>query len=238
MFAVPWSLARDVLHAVTARWESVDDASRRGGGELRVDYLVRSCLARRLKRPKCPERLEATAKALEATALALLADTRHWRGDRLANVQRLALPHRRVIPDIIVVLPLVGIWNCWHNHGGFPHPLDLVLSNVIQYPPNIELVNHLKLSEVNERMKERVGVGDQLLAYLLLLLAYRLDARVSLATCLTLFISSFLSLSVNYFGVHVYDASLSNEEREQKMRQAAVRATFVQDLLLSTLFGD
>lgn len=35
-----------------------------------------------------------------------------------------------------------------------------------------------------------------------------------------------------------FDASLSYEEREQKMRQAAVRATFVQDLLLSTLFGD
>ncbi|XP_058100564.1 protein DEHYDRATION-INDUCED 19-like [Magnolia sinica] len=35
-----------------------------------------------------------------------------------------------------------------------------------------------------------------------------------------------------------FDASLSHEEREQKMRQATVRATFMQDLLLSTLFCD
>ncbi|KAJ6793474.1 protein DEHYDRATION-INDUCED 19-like [Iris pallida] len=34
------------------------------------------------------------------------------------------------------------------------------------------------------------------------------------------------------------DLSLSHEEREQKRRQATVRATFVQDLLLNTLFGD
>ncbi|XP_077228874.1 protein DEHYDRATION-INDUCED 19-like [Tasmannia lanceolata] len=34
------------------------------------------------------------------------------------------------------------------------------------------------------------------------------------------------------------DSSLSYEEREQKMKQATVRATFVQDLLLSTLFSD
>lgn len=34
------------------------------------------------------------------------------------------------------------------------------------------------------------------------------------------------------------DLSLSQEEREKKQRQAAVRAKFVQDLLLSTLFGD
>ncbi|WVZ99587.1 hypothetical protein U9M48_044857 [Paspalum notatum var. saurae] len=34
------------------------------------------------------------------------------------------------------------------------------------------------------------------------------------------------------------DASLTREEREQKRKQASVRATFVQDLLLSTLFGD
>lgn len=34
-----------------------------------------------------------------------------------------------------------------------------------------------------------------------------------------------------------FDPSLSYEEREKKMRQAAIRATFVQDLLLSTLFG-
>ena len=34
------------------------------------------------------------------------------------------------------------------------------------------------------------------------------------------------------------DASLTSEEREQKRKQASVRATFVQDLLLSTLFGD
>ncbi|XP_077212484.1 protein DEHYDRATION-INDUCED 19-like isoform X2 [Tasmannia lanceolata] len=33
-------------------------------------------------------------------------------------------------------------------------------------------------------------------------------------------------------------SSLSYEEREQKMKQATVRATFVQDLLLSTLFSD
>lgn len=35
-----------------------------------------------------------------------------------------------------------------------------------------------------------------------------------------------------------FDPSLSSEEREQKMRQAAVRAGFVQDLVLSTLFTD
>jgi hypothetical protein len=34
------------------------------------------------------------------------------------------------------------------------------------------------------------------------------------------------------------DSSLATEEREQKRKQASVRATFVQDLLLSTLFGD
>ncbi|KAK3138014.1 hypothetical protein QOZ80_5AG0363320 [Eleusine coracana subsp. coracana] len=34
------------------------------------------------------------------------------------------------------------------------------------------------------------------------------------------------------------DSSLSSEEREQKRKQASVRATFVQDLMLSTLFGD
>eukprot|EP00262_Sarcandra_glabra_P017485 TRINITY_DN5_c0_g1_i1.p1 TRINITY_DN5_c0_g1~~TRINITY_DN5_c0_g1_i1.p1 ORF type:complete len:232 (-),score=28.77 TRINITY_DN5_c0_g1_i1:435-1130(-) len=35
-----------------------------------------------------------------------------------------------------------------------------------------------------------------------------------------------------------FDSTLSDEEREQKMRLAAVRATFMQDMLLSTLFGD
>ncbi|XP_010272353.1 PREDICTED: protein DEHYDRATION-INDUCED 19-like [Nelumbo nucifera] len=35
-----------------------------------------------------------------------------------------------------------------------------------------------------------------------------------------------------------FDSSLSHEEREQKIRQATVRAGFVQDLLLSTLLGD
>ncbi|OEL13223.1 Protein DEHYDRATION-INDUCED 19 [Dichanthelium oligosanthes] len=35
-----------------------------------------------------------------------------------------------------------------------------------------------------------------------------------------------------------FDSSLTSEEREQKRKQASVRATFVQDLLLSTLFGD
>ncbi|OVA00337.1 Drought induced 19 protein-like [Macleaya cordata] len=35
-----------------------------------------------------------------------------------------------------------------------------------------------------------------------------------------------------------FDSSLSHEEREQKIRQATARAGFVQDLLLSTLFGD
>ncbi|KAK9089143.1 hypothetical protein Scep_028225 [Stephania cephalantha] len=34
------------------------------------------------------------------------------------------------------------------------------------------------------------------------------------------------------------DSSMSLEEREQKMRQATVRAGFVQDLLVSTLFSD
>ncbi|PIA36525.1 hypothetical protein AQUCO_03300006v1 [Aquilegia coerulea] len=35
-----------------------------------------------------------------------------------------------------------------------------------------------------------------------------------------------------------FDPSLSYEEREQKMKQATVRAGFVQDLVLSTLFSD
>ncbi|XP_010260315.1 PREDICTED: protein DEHYDRATION-INDUCED 19-like [Nelumbo nucifera] len=35
-----------------------------------------------------------------------------------------------------------------------------------------------------------------------------------------------------------FDSSLSHEEREQKIRQATGRAGFVQDLLISTLFGD
>ncbi|XP_043702455.1 protein DEHYDRATION-INDUCED 19-like [Telopea speciosissima] len=35
-----------------------------------------------------------------------------------------------------------------------------------------------------------------------------------------------------------FDSSLSYEEREQKIKQATIRAGFVQDLLLSTLFGD
>ncbi|KAF9611573.1 hypothetical protein IFM89_033577 [Coptis chinensis] len=35
-----------------------------------------------------------------------------------------------------------------------------------------------------------------------------------------------------------FDPSLSYEEREQKMRQATVRAGFVQDLIVSTLFSD
>jgi hypothetical protein len=34
------------------------------------------------------------------------------------------------------------------------------------------------------------------------------------------------------------DSSLTTEEREQKQKQASVRAAFVQDLLLSTLLGD
>ncbi|KAF8716211.1 hypothetical protein HU200_026491 [Digitaria exilis] len=34
------------------------------------------------------------------------------------------------------------------------------------------------------------------------------------------------------------DSSLTREEREQKRKQASVRATFVQDLMLSTLFGE
>ncbi|KAM0864545.1 hypothetical protein ACQ4PT_043855 [Festuca glaucescens] len=34
------------------------------------------------------------------------------------------------------------------------------------------------------------------------------------------------------------DSSLTSEEREQKRKQATTRATFVQDLLVSTLFGD
>ncbi|KAK1666355.1 hypothetical protein QYE76_054514 [Lolium multiflorum] len=34
------------------------------------------------------------------------------------------------------------------------------------------------------------------------------------------------------------DSSLTSEEREQKRKQATSRATFVQDLLFSTLFGD
>ncbi|CAM0882060.1 unnamed protein product [Alopecurus aequalis] len=34
------------------------------------------------------------------------------------------------------------------------------------------------------------------------------------------------------------DSSLTSEEREQKREQATSRATFVQDLVLSTLFGD
>ncbi|XXG61438.1 hypothetical protein AAC387_Pa05g0055 [Persea americana] len=35
-----------------------------------------------------------------------------------------------------------------------------------------------------------------------------------------------------------FDSSLSYEEREQKMKQATVRAAFMQDMLLSTLFSD
>ncbi|XP_054791833.1 protein DEHYDRATION-INDUCED 19 homolog 4-like isoform X1 [Prosopis cineraria] len=35
-----------------------------------------------------------------------------------------------------------------------------------------------------------------------------------------------------------FDGSLSNEERERRMRQAAGRSGFVQDLFLSTLLGD
>ncbi|KAK9068813.1 hypothetical protein SSX86_012929 [Deinandra increscens subsp. villosa] len=35
-----------------------------------------------------------------------------------------------------------------------------------------------------------------------------------------------------------FDPSLSSEEREKRMRQAAGRAVFLQDLLVSTLFGD
>ncbi|KAG9447809.1 hypothetical protein H6P81_013937 [Aristolochia fimbriata] len=35
-----------------------------------------------------------------------------------------------------------------------------------------------------------------------------------------------------------FDATLSHEEREQKLKQATVRAAFVQDLLLSTMFGN
>jgi hypothetical protein len=34
------------------------------------------------------------------------------------------------------------------------------------------------------------------------------------------------------------DSSLTSEEREQKRKQATDRATFVQGLVLSTLFGD
>ncbi|XP_068667217.1 protein DEHYDRATION-INDUCED 19 homolog 4-like isoform X2 [Aristolochia californica] len=35
-----------------------------------------------------------------------------------------------------------------------------------------------------------------------------------------------------------FNATLSHEEREQKLKQVTVRATFVQDLLLSTMFGN
>jgi hypothetical protein len=35
-----------------------------------------------------------------------------------------------------------------------------------------------------------------------------------------------------------FDSSLSSEEREHRRKQASVRATFVQDLLLSTLLFD
>jgi hypothetical protein len=34
------------------------------------------------------------------------------------------------------------------------------------------------------------------------------------------------------------DSSLTSEEREQKRKQATGRATFVQGLVMSTLFGD
>ncbi|KAF8726690.1 hypothetical protein HU200_019156 [Digitaria exilis] len=40
------------------------------------------------------------------------------------------------------------------------------------------------------------------------------------------------------FWWHSIDSSLTREEREQKRKQASVRATFVQDLMLSTLFGE
>lgn len=47
-------------------------------------------------------------------------------------------------------------------------------------------------------------------------------------------ISPFLSLSLSCS----FDPSLSYEERERRMRQAAGRAGFVQDILLSTLLAD
>lgn len=35
-----------------------------------------------------------------------------------------------------------------------------------------------------------------------------------------------------------FDASLSNEEREKRIKQAAGRSGFVQDLFVSTLLGE
>lgn len=54
---------------------------------------------------------------------------------------------------------------------------------------------------------------------------------LSLDVCLTS-LPFFLSLSCSF------DPSLSYEERERRMRQAAGRAGFVQDILLSTLLAD
>ncbi|KAL6992513.1 RING-type E3 ubiquitin transferase [Sarracenia purpurea var. burkii] len=50
--------------------------------------------------------------------------------------------------------------------------------------------------------------------------------------------SSIKSTTSSHVWKASYDPSLTYEERERRMRQAAGRAVFLQDLLISTLFGD
>ncbi|KAL3519806.1 hypothetical protein ACH5RR_017955 [Cinchona calisaya] len=50
--------------------------------------------------------------------------------------------------------------------------------------------------------------------------------------------ASAKSMSLQHTWKSSFDSSLSHEEREKRMRQAAVRAGFVQDLLASTLLAE
>ncbi|KAK9085365.1 hypothetical protein Sjap_025776 [Stephania japonica] len=70
----------------------------------------------------------------------------------------------------------------------------------------------------------------------------RVELQTKLSSYSRMVFSSVLCFSVrkassNLKSVSI-DSSMSLEEREQKMRQATVRAGFVQDLLVSTLFSD
>ncbi|RWW03726.1 hypothetical protein GW17_00033092, partial [Ensete ventricosum] len=49
-------------------------------------------------------------------------------------------------------------------------------------------------------------------------------------------ISSKTDILIKMFLLASFDSSMTHEEREQKRKHATTRATFVQDLLLSTLF--
>lgn len=57
-------------------------------------------------------------------------------------------------------------------------------------------------------------------------------------SAITITSSKIRGLIIHELSVGSLDLSLSREEREQKRKQATVRATFMQDLLLSTLFED